>query len=915
MLGYFIKNLSKEVIIKNSKVKNKSSKLKQRFSKFAYIFVGLFLIIWSSSSFIASYFIGDFLKSDYGLELSKNSVVRYNPFTSHLTIRDFTISKHGKMVFQLEKGDIEIRLHRLIMKQVYISEFKLDGLFLAVEQQADSNQIAGIELVSKSEPEIPSSATKQEPTNFELTMPEFEFLAGKVAVKVKDKAHLFLIKQFTIINTSLSLKKQSFSSRLELALDNAPIEIDLDLAAENNTGTLTSNLSLKEYQLGQLAKYLPKNIHSLYGFLSFKSNNKIDFSDNRIVINNSNTTIAINEFEFEDDRTNIKQGEQVLSISDLILNINNKLDADSPRFKLEVQQVDLTGGKITAEMNKLKFSNQGQQTKANNIAFELKHDSSVSGKIASVTVDMLASQGQKDNLLFESRGLNIILDEFNLRQPSNGSLAISVRSNLYLDEVVSYIKNRSHLLARVAETKVENIFLRNERETAFSFEKLQLKNVVFSEHVAGKQIPELVSFNYFSLNGVNFDQEGIEISSASVDGLNGYLFMDKNKEIANLVPIGLLGDKESSIEAEPSESIEKDLSSLPGKEMESRIAGHPLIKLDRLELTNVKTFTFSDESVSPEYKREIFIDEMLIQKIDASQPLQQSPFSIKGRSDRYSKFEFAGFIKPFTEKTNLTVKGHIMEVSLPSASGYIEPVLGFQFESGELDTLLNIEIIDSAISGNSNIHIRGLELATAENYEQDTLKEQTAMPLNVALGMLKDGDGNVELDIPMLGDLDSPTFGYSSFIALITQKAVQAAAQSYLIKTFIPYAELLSITFSAGEFILKTRFEDLIYNPTQITISESQLPYMQQFVALMKDKKNTQVKVCATATIEDLAEEGVNAQTEEQKILKLKSLAQQRMIAFEEYAVTEGIESSRILTCTPKVDLSMENRPKITISI
>jgi hypothetical protein len=401
------KGLKKGVIIKNSTAQNKPSHLKKRLLKVAYGFVGLYLFIWISSSFIASYFIGELLKTDYDLDLTEGSSIRYNPFTSHLTIRDFSITKQGQLVFQLEKGDIEIRLHRLVMKQAYVSEFKLDGLFLAVEQQINSSQVAGIELPSTTEPVNATADPASEPSNFKLIMPVFEFLGGKVAIKLGDDAHEFAVQQFSISDTNLSLQKQSLASRLALTLDNAPIEIDISLDTENNLGEISIDVSLKDYQLTHLAKQLPENIHKLGGLLSIKSSNIIRFADDAIIIHNLTTSIEINALEFEDDLIDIKQNEQLLSISDLQLKLNSQADSERPKIDIKIKQVDLKGGKIAIKLDELEFSNQGQQTIANKISFELNADSSLSAQIAELSIDALASQGQQNNLLFES---NKIID-------------------------------------------------------------------------------------------------------------------------------------------------------------------------------------------------------------------------------------------------------------------------------------------------------------------------------------------------------------------------------------------------------------------------------------------------------------------------------------------------------------------------
>ena len=48
-----------------------------------------------------------------------------------------------------------------------------------------------------------------------------------------------------------------------------------------------------------------------------------------------------------------------------------------------------------------------------------------------------------------------------------------------------------------------------------------------------------------------------------------------------------------------------------------------------------------------------------------------------------------------TKKLNLKIDGKLNEFSLPPATDYVKQVLGFELESGELDTALAIEIEDS----------------------------------------------------------------------------------------------------------------------------------------------------------------------------------------------------------------------------
>ena len=167
----------------------------------------------------------------------------------------------------------------------------------------------------------------------------------------------------------------------------------------------------------------------------------------------------------------------------------------------------------------------------------------------------------------------------------------------------------------------------------------------------------------------------------------------------------------------------------------------------------------------------------------------------------------------------------------------------------------------------------------------------------------------------MYGDFNSPTFGVASFVSLVTKKAIESTAKSYLLKTFVPYAEVISMTISAGGFILKTRFEDLEFEPNTYELVDSQSTYMQQFIALMKEKENTQVKICATSTSIDLKASELVFESDKEATDFLAELAGLRMKAFKSHSVNNGIDSSRLLLCAPKINLSDDSKPSISISV
>lgn len=878
--------------------------------KGVYTFIIFYLIVWVSSPLLARYFLSDFLESNYALTLSEKSSIRYNPFTSHLTVQDFMLKSQQKVVFGLEKMDVEIRLHRVIFKQLYISELKLHGMFITIQQIAESMLIAGVDLSNtqntESQKMVEESQHGGEKTDFELIMPSFEFFQSKVNIIIDEDSHVFTLDKFSIKELLLSLSEQTLHSQLVANIDGAPVNVRLSLALNEGQGLGDIDFSIQKYDLKNLSKQLPKHIKSLNGMIGFSSNGQFKIVDQGIVALSPKTQFMVSDLEIVDDDSVIQLVKQDISFSETKIEIT-LADKSKQNISLKIDDVSLFGAQIIAELDGFKLDNKGYESNFKNIILKQSSQKPLSVEIGGFSLDVLETTGNQKRLLFTNQGMSIGSQNINIEQLLDGSIEIGGVAEILIGELATYIDHKDHLLAKIDTTKISQVEYQIGESKNVSIANIKVEGILFSDRLDQEKQPEVAKLDMLDVNAFEFNNDAINISRISLNGFNSDLHLDEKQSLSNLVPLSFL-DAEKQIEQELPIKIDVKSATEDLKE-------RPLVKIDLIELTNFKSLSFLDKSVQPTYKREVFIDEMILKDIDTAKPQQESAFKVKGRSDQYTKFDFEGKVKPFTEKVNLTVKGHLSELSLPPTSSYIQDLVGFQFESGELDTKIDVEIKDSNISGNTAINIRGFELAATDNYEQDTLKEQTAMPLNVAFGMLKDGDGNVELDIPMLGNIDSPSFGYGSFIALITKKAIQAAAQEYLVKTFFPYAELLSITFTAGEFIFKTRFEDLIYEPAQTDISDAQLAYMQQFIALMKDKENTQVKACAIATNSDLTEQELVSQDEEQKVTKLKLISQKRMTAFKEFVVAEGIKSSRILTCATKVDVSEKAQSKIQISI
>jgi len=442
--------------------------------------------------------------------------------------------------------------------------------------------------------------------------------------------------------------------------------------------------------------------------------------------------------------------------------------------------------------------------------------------------------------------------------------------------------------------------------------ELKVAELVIDDIVTSKNdtidLPPLMKLKQFSISDISVSEHSLAVNKILLDSLQSQVILNKEKVVSNLVAL-------------PEAQEEKEESTTAIEETTQDIQTEPsdfVISLNELSLINDNQLSFEDNSVEPVAKRKLFIDTLTLGALSNAQDKrdEKTPFEIMGRSNKYAHFDFKGFTQPFSKQPVHHLKGFLKEFSLRSISTYMQQAMQVEVKSGQLNTDIDVTLAGENLDGNVVILLQGLETGIADSDETGELIEQGALPLNVALGLLKDGDGNVELDVPLSGSTSDPQFGLSSVAGLITEKAVLLATQEYLLKTFIPYANIVSAAMAVGELALKLRFDDLPYQAKQIAISEEQQAYLTAFIALMKDKEDTRVNICAISTPADIDLTAGSKVTDKSKIKALKTIAEQRELAFKDYMIKHGnIASSRLLLCAPKIDSTENAKPRIELSV
>ncbi|WP_071872787.1 DUF748 domain-containing protein [Atopomonas hussainii] len=209
---------------------------------------------------------------------------------------------------------------------------------------------------------------------------------------------------------------------------------------------------------------------------------------------------------------------------------------------------------------------------------------------------------------------------------------------------------------------------------------------------------------------------------------------------------------------------------------------------------------FADFSLEPEFDAGI---EQLNGQVKGISSTRQAPaiIDIKGKIDRYAPALFAGTLTPFDPLNKLDMQVSFNKVELTTLTPYSGKFAGYSIRKGRMSLNLNYKIEDGRLKAENKILLEKLQLG-----EQVDSPDAVKLPVRLGLALMTDADGNIDLDIPITGNLNDPQFRVAPLVfkAIGNLIAKAAASPFKLLGGLLPgdNTNLGEVAFSAGSFEL-----------------------------------------------------------------------------------------------------------------
>ena len=200
-----------------------------------------------------------------------------------------------------------------------------------------------------------------------------------------------------------------------------------------------------------------------------------------------------------------------------------------------------------------------------------------------------------------------------------------------------------------------------------------------------------------------------------------------------------------------------------------------------------------------------------------------------------------------------------------------------------------------------------------------SVSKQFSMPIGISLGLLKDSDGNIELSVPLEGDLNDPSVNVAYVVRLALVQAIKKGSLSYLKYAIQPYGAILLVGEVVGEMVMKVELDPLSFVAGSSDIVEEDLQYLPKLAGILNKLPDQSVTMCPVLTVEDaiVGDDVGKEASSKQAALKmnddLAALGTSRLAKIKARLVSDHeIAPERILFCRAKVG---EGLPRVELEI
>ena len=183
-------------------------------------------------------------------------------------------------------------------------------------------------------------------------------------------------------------------------------------------------------------------------------------------------------------------------------------------------------------------------------------------------------------------------------------------------------------------------------------------------------------------------------------------------------------------------------------------------------------------------------------KDSSSAPQSRSTLELDGQVDRYAPVHIAGQLNLLAPMAYIDIEAFFRNIDLTRFNPYSTKFIGYQIAQGKLFIDTRYKVEDDQLDAVHQIKLDQLEFG-----EKIDSPDAIGLPIKLAVALLKDSNGVIDLELPVSGSVDDPQFRlgpiiWKAFVGLVTK--IVTAPFALLGNLFGGGEDLSYIDFAAG---------------------------------------------------------------------------------------------------------------------
>ena len=462
----------------------------------------------------------------------------------------------------------------------------------------------------------------------------------------------------------------------------------------------------------------------------------------------------------------------------MALNIAS-VDVNKPKFTSELNDNGLSAvnelgfgehsakatktAKYTKKVEKKAENKSASKSKENEFKFDIKN---ISVNNADIALTHLF-EGEKIDHKFDNLFVKVANLSSDFSKPFDAKVAMKSSQKLNLDvdskikiepiDVSAKIKlNDTNLPKYFAyakpflEADLASGQLESSAEISYAKDiKADAKVSIKDIRLNGKKTEKLIAFKSLDLEKISFAKNDLTISGVSLNSpfIKAHLSKERKFNLSQIV-------KEDKNKAKTETKPES-------KKAASKKDDELKFSVKNFSLKNGEV-DFSDASLFMPFATTISKLNGKLTDIDKKRP---SSGEFQGVVGKNGFAQITAKLFPFELKQNTDIKLDFKDIDLTDITPYSGQFVGYKIKKGKLNLNLNYSVTDSKLNGSNFINFDSLTLG-----EKVDSKDAVNLPLSLAISILSDQNNQINIDLPVEGNLDDPDFKYGGVIWAAVKK-------------------------------------------------------------------------------------------------------------------------------------------------